>query len=129
MCFLSPAASPIEIESDTGQNNGRQLRKQSKVMLVLTRKTNQKIILSTHTDEVEIVVLDVKGDAIKLGIKAPQNIGIYREELYAEIKASNQAAIGTETDPNVLSMAVQDLPGIGQTTTQKTAQKSAVQQN
>lgn len=98
-------------------------------MLVLTRKTNQKIILSTHTDEVEIVVLDVKGDAIKLGIKAPQNIGIYREELYAEIKASNQAAIGTETDPNVLSMAVQDLPGIGQTTTQKTAQKSAVQQN
>ncbi|MFH0702436.1 MAG: carbon storage regulator CsrA [bacterium] len=56
-------------------------------MLVLTRKTGQKLIIN---DNIEVIILETKGDAVKIGIKAPKNVTIYREEIYEEIKKANQ---------------------------------------
>ncbi len=58
-------------------------------MLVLTRKTGQKLIIA---NEIEITVLETKGDAVKIGIEAPKHIAIYREEIYEEIKKANRQA-------------------------------------
>jgi len=58
-------------------------------MLVLTRKTGQKIIIA---NDIEIIILETKGDAVKLGIEAPKHISIYREEIYEEIKKANRQA-------------------------------------
>lgn len=60
-------------------------------MLVLTRKTGQKLIIN---DNIEIVILETKGDAVKVGVKAPRSVTIYREEIYEEIKRSNRQAGG-----------------------------------
>jgi carbon storage regulator len=61
-------------------------------MLVLTRKVGQKLII---LDNIEVTVLETKGDAVKLGINAPRHVSIYREEIYQEIKKVNQQATQT----------------------------------
>ena len=58
-------------------------------MLVLTRKKDQALIIS---DNIEITVLDIQGDQIRLGVNAPKSIKIYRKEIYLEIQAENKAA-------------------------------------
>lgn len=58
-------------------------------MLVLTRKTGQKLIIG---DNIEIIILDTKGDSVKIGIKAPKSITVYREEIFEEIKKANKQA-------------------------------------
>ena len=58
-------------------------------MLVLTRKTGQKIIIA---NDIEVIILETKGDAVKLVIEAPRHITIYREEIYEEIKKANLQA-------------------------------------
>jgi len=61
-------------------------------MLVLTRKLNESIMIG---DDVKITVVDVRGDQVKLGISAPRQIAVHREEVYLEIQRENKAA-GTE---------------------------------
>jgi carbon storage regulator len=51
-------------------------------MLVLTRKSNQSIMIG---DDVEISVLSVMGDKVRIGIQAPQDVPVFRTEIYAEI--------------------------------------------
>ncbi len=58
-------------------------------MLALTRKKDEAIIIDGN---IEIKILDVQGDKVKLGISAPKEINIYREEVYAKIKSSNKDA-------------------------------------
>jgi carbon storage regulator len=58
-------------------------------MLVLTRKTGEAIQIG---DDIEITVLSVKGDQIKLGINAPKNIEIHRKEIYVSIQEENEQA-------------------------------------
>lgn len=58
-------------------------------MLVLTRKKGQKLIIG---DNIEVIVLETRGDSVKIGIKAPKNIPVYREEIFEEIKKANQQA-------------------------------------
>lgn len=52
-------------------------------MLLLTRKIGERIMIG---DDVEVIVLDVKGCQVKVGVKAPENIDIYRDEIYWRIK-------------------------------------------
>ena len=59
-------------------------------MLVLTRKVNQSIIIG---DDIKIVVVDVRGDQVKLGIQAPKDISVHREEIYADIQQENKRAV------------------------------------
>ncbi len=58
-------------------------------MLVLTRKVNQSIIIG---DEVEVVVLEVRGEQVRIGIKAPKSVGVHRKEIYDRIKDENVLA-------------------------------------
>lgn len=51
-------------------------------MLVLTRKVHQSIIVG---DEVEIIVLEVRGEQVRLGIKAPKHVNVHRKEVYEQI--------------------------------------------
>ena len=55
-------------------------------MLVLARKVGEKIILN---DNIEIIVLDSNQNSVRIGINAPKNVTVYREELYKEIKSTN----------------------------------------
>jgi carbon storage regulator len=59
-------------------------------MLVLTRKTGQKLIIG---NDIEVIILETRGDSVKLGIEAPKSVSIYREEIYQEIKRANQQSL------------------------------------
>lgn len=56
-------------------------------MLVLSRKINQSVMIG---DDIEVIVLETKGDTAKLGIVAPRDVKVYRQEIYLAIKAENQ---------------------------------------
>ena len=58
-------------------------------MLILTRKTNQSLMIG---DDIEIKIVQVKGDQIMIGINAPAEVGIYRKEVYLAIKEENAKA-------------------------------------
>ena len=54
-------------------------------MLALSRKAGESIIIN---NDIEIVVLDVKGEQVKIGINAPKSVPIYRKEIYEQIQVS-----------------------------------------
>lgn len=58
-------------------------------MLVLSRKKGQSVMIG---DNIEISVVDISGEQVKIGIKAPKNIAVHREEIYREIKNENARA-------------------------------------
>ncbi len=59
-------------------------------MLVLSRKENQSIIIN---DQIEIRIVQIKPDQVKIGIVAPKDVRILRQEIYDEIKAQNENAV------------------------------------
>ncbi|MFN0152906.1 MAG: carbon storage regulator CsrA [Gaiella sp.] len=58
-------------------------------MLVITRKAGESVCLG---DDVTITVLDIVGSAVRIGIAAPAEIPVYRQEIWDAVKAENQAA-------------------------------------
>ena len=71
-------------------------------MLALSRKKNEAIIVNNN---IEITILEVKGDQVKIGIAAPKEVPIYRKEVYAQIQEANKAATdisGMEALQNLL---------------------------
>jgi len=58
-------------------------------MLVLTRKIHQSIVIG---DDVEVVVLEVRGEQVRLGIKAPKDVTVHRKEIYEQIQDENKGA-------------------------------------
>lgn len=58
-------------------------------MLVLTRRAGESVMIG---DDVVITVLEARGDVIRLGIQAPRDVQVHREEVYRELKEANQAA-------------------------------------
>ena len=67
-------------------------------MLALARKVNESIMIGS---DIEITVLEIKGDQIKLGVKAPKSVPIYRKELYVQIQEENKQA-GSAVDVEAL---------------------------
>jgi carbon storage regulator len=61
-------------------------------MLVLTRKSNQSIMIG---DGIEVSVLSVVGDKVRLGIQAPRDVPVFRKEVFLEIQAQNLEAAGS----------------------------------
>ncbi len=59
-------------------------------MLALARKSNESIMLG---NDIEITVLEIKGDQVKLGIKAPKSVPISRKEIYLQIQEENRQAV------------------------------------
>ena len=63
-------------------------------MLALARKTNQSIMIG---QDIEVTLLEIKGDQVKIGVTAPKSVPIYRKEIYAQIQNENKSA-AKETD-------------------------------
>ena len=56
-------------------------------MLVLTRKLNQSIVInSPSVGEMEVFVVEVRGDSVRLGIKAPKSVTVHRKKVYSQIR-------------------------------------------
>ena len=68
-------------------------------MLALARTVNESIIIN---DDIEVTVLEVKGDQIKLGIEAPRSVPVYRKEIYKQIQEANTEAANV-ADPEALA--------------------------
>lgn len=64
-------------------------------MLVLTRKKGESILIG---DDIEITILSSKNDQIKIGIKAPKSMEIYRKELLSQISEENMQAAAVKSD-------------------------------
>ncbi|QYK52352.1 MAG: carbon storage regulator CsrA [Fimbriimonadaceae bacterium] len=62
-------------------------------MLVLTRKVNQSIVIG---NEIEVVVLEVRGEQVRIGIRAPRDVVVHRKEIFEQIQEENVSA--SETD-------------------------------
>ncbi len=59
-------------------------------MLALTRKKGEALVINNN---VEITVLEVKGDQVKIGISAPKEVPVYRKEVYIQIQEANKEAM------------------------------------
>lgn len=72
-------------------------------MLVLTRKLNEKITIG---DDIVITVIDIKNDAVRIGIEAPRNVKVHRAEVLDAVSDENRKAAG-ETDTAALVDLIQ----------------------
>jgi carbon storage regulator len=73
-------------------------------MLALSRRINESIIIG---NDIEITVLEVKGDQVKIGISAPKSVPIYRKEIYLQIKESNKEASEANASDELLKKLFQ----------------------
>ena len=62
-------------------------------MLALSRKKNEALIVNNN---VEITILEIKGEQVKLGITAPREVPVYRKEVYVQIQDSNREAVNVD---------------------------------
>ena len=63
-------------------------------MLALTRKKGESIILN---NDIEISILELLGDQVKVGISAPKEVPVYRKEVYLQIQKENEAASSSDS--------------------------------
>lgn len=63
-------------------------------MLALSRKKNETIVIENN---IEVTVLEIKGDQVKLGIQAPKSVPVYRKEVYRQIQEANQEAASVQS--------------------------------
>ncbi|MBS5931606.1 MAG: carbon storage regulator CsrA [Clostridiales bacterium] len=69
-------------------------------MLALSRKIGESIVIN---NDIEITILEIKGDQVKVGIAAPKSVPIYRKELYLQIQESNKEAADSTVGVEELS--------------------------
>lgn len=62
-------------------------------MLALSRKKNEALIINNN---IEITVLEIKGEQVKLGISAPKDVPVYRKEVYVQIQEANKEAVSAD---------------------------------
>ena len=62
-------------------------------MLALSRKKNEALVINNN---VEVTVLEIKGEQVKLGITAPREVPVYRKEVYVQIQDANQEAVSVD---------------------------------
>jgi len=64
-------------------------------MLALSRKKNEALVINNN---IEITILEIKGEQVKIGINAPKEVPVYRKEVYLQIQESNKAAMENTED-------------------------------
>lgn len=64
-------------------------------MLALSRKKNEAIVIDNN---IEVTILEIKGEQVKLGISAPKEVPVYRKEVYLQIQESNKNAMSIDAD-------------------------------
>lgn len=62
-------------------------------MLALSRKKKEAIVINNN---IEITILEIKGDQVKLGIEAPKSVPVYRKEVYLQIQESNKESLNPD---------------------------------
>jgi carbon storage regulator len=67
----------------------------NRAVLVLTRQSNQSIMIG---NDVVITILEIRGDHVRIGIKAPRDVPVHREEVYAAVRQENRAAASPRAD-------------------------------
>jgi carbon storage regulator len=70
-------------------------------MLALSRKVNESIMIG---NDIEVTILEVKGEQVKVGVKAPKSIPVYREEVYTQIKEANKEAASDAVQENLKNL-------------------------
>ncbi|MBR4145386.1 MAG: carbon storage regulator CsrA [Lachnospiraceae bacterium] len=75
-------------------------------MLALSRKVNESIMLG---NDIEVTVLEIKGDQVKIGIKAPKNVTIFRKEIYVQIEEENKKAAEQTADRETIEKTLDTL--------------------
>jgi carbon storage regulator len=68
-------------------------------MLALSRKVNESIMIG---HDIEITVLEIKGEQVKIGINAPKSVPLYRKEIYVQIQEANKEAVSADASPELL---------------------------
>lgn len=63
-------------------------------MLVLSRRSNESIVIN---GDVIVTVLEIRGDQVRLGIRAPRSVTVHREEVHAEIQRANESAASVQS--------------------------------
>lgn len=74
-------------------------------MLALSRKKDEAIVIN---NDIEVTIIEVKGDQVKLGITAPKSVPVYRKEVYLQIQEANRVAA------NETAQAMEALKKLGQ---------------
>lgn len=59
-------------------------------MLILSRKINEKIMIG---EDISISIIEIRGDQVRIGVDAPKNVKVFRQEVFDAIKAENKAAL------------------------------------
>ena len=77
-------------------------------MLVLTRKSNQSIMIG---DDIEVSVLSIMGEKVRIGIQAPRNIPVFRKEVYLEIQQERAAEMESDGTTRKVDAALRQLSG------------------
>lgn len=67
-------------------------------MLALSRKKDEAVIIN---DDIEITIIEIKGDRVKIGISAPKSVPIYRKEVYMQIQNANKEAVQSVDIKNI----------------------------
>ena len=70
-------------------------------MLALSRKKNEALVID---NKIEVTILEVKGDQVKIGIQAPKDVPVYRKEVYLQIQEANKQAMETDTLASLKNM-------------------------
>lgn len=76
-------------------------------MLVLSRQRDETIMIG---DDIEITVVDIRGDKVRLGITAPTSIAVHRKEVYEAIRSENEHAAKLNGDLQMISQTIQPGP-------------------
>ncbi|MEJ5187509.1 MAG: carbon storage regulator CsrA [Candidatus Geothermincolales bacterium] len=79
-------------------------------MLVLTRRLLESVVIG---DDIEVFILEIRGDRVRLGIKAPKDVPVHRREVYEEIRRSNIEAAAVEGAEGLERLLEEGLPGRG----------------
>ena len=76
-------------------------------MLVLSRKKNESIVINNN---ITIVVVEIRGDKVRLGVEAPKEVPVHRREVYDAIKRNEQGGIRPEGDSKIPTKATDRPP-------------------
>ena len=74
-------------------------------MLILSRKTNEKIMIG---EDISVSIIEIRGDQVRIGVDAPKTVKVFRQEVFDAIKAENKAAAESSLKLPVVELGVRN---------------------